>query len=436
MIKKASIVILIWILICTTLTSCYDAREVDDEVYALVIGVDKGVSNKVRITMQYPTYKSGGDSGGGQGDKSSGGMGSSNAAPGSDIQTIEASTILEALDMYGMAISRRISLMHTKMLVFSEDFARGGVGKYLAPIARYRETRRVMNVVVVKGKAEGFLRENQANIGESISKAMELMVQQSDNTSFFPRVTFNDFYRGMLSSFEQPYTIYAGINGFEETAPEKKENNAPLVISQGFLPGGLPRSGSTKREYAGTAVFDGDKMVGFLDSDETRYFLMVTGKFKRGIIDLEDERSPGDAIPLDLRPGRAPVTKGHFENGLPVVDLKLQMEADIGAIQSRINYEKLGLIEELNNQVEKHIKDNIVKVINKVQKEYKSDIFGFGHKFAGYFPTIPEWEKYDWIKHFEEARINVNVDVNIRRTGLMIDSSKIYKKDNTEEDIR
>lgn len=413
---------IIFIVISFLFTGCRDAQEVDDEVYALVLGVDKGVNNKVRITIQYPTYQSGG---GEKEDKGGGAMsGGANQAPGSNIHTIEASTILEALDMYGMAISRRVSLTHTKMLVFSEEFARDGVGKYLGPMARYRETRRVMNVIVVKGKAQEFIQENKSNIGESLAKAMELMANQSENTSFFPRTPFQDFYKGMLSTYSQAYTSYAGINDFKQLTPEEQGKEAPLVTDTGFYPGELPRDGVAKREYAGTAVFDGEKMVGLLDSLETRYFLMVSGKFERGIVTIEDKKEPGSAVPLDMRLGRPPRIKGYFENGKPVIDIHLEVESDIGAIQSRIDYEKINLVENLNNQAKEHLEKHILQVIKKTQA-LNSDIFGFGHKIAGYFATLQEWEQYNWKKHYKEAEIKVDVSVNIRRTGLMIHSSPI-----------
>lgn len=414
---------------CTTLTGCYDALEIDDEVYTLAIGIDKGTNNKIRLTIQYPVYKSesGGESkGGGQtGDKGKGG--GQNTVSGTNVETIETSSIIGGLDIFGMSISRRVSLMHTKLLIFSEEFAKEGVSRYLSPISRFRETRGEMNILVVQGKAEDYMKENKTNIGESLAKAIELMMEQSGNTSFFPRVTFNKFYRNTISTFEQGYAAYAGVNDFSKLSSESKTDVPPLETDKGFSPGNLPREGITKREYAGTAVFNGGKMVGTLNSSETRYFMMITGDFKRGILELRDKKSPDDVILLDIRPSRSPVLKGHFEHGTPVIDIKIRLEGDIGSIQSRINYENIKELEELNRQAADYIRENTVKVIDKVQKEYKSDIFSFGKKFAGYFSTIQEWEKYDWLSHFKDAKVNVTVSFNIRRTGLMINSSTIHE---------
>ncbi len=428
MVKRVSLLLILCILICGTFTACFDAQEVDDEVYALALGLDKGMTNKIRLTIQYPTYKSGGGGGGADQEKNKGGMGNSNETAGANIHTIEAPSILEAIDMYGMAISRRVSLMHMKNLIISEDIAREGIEDHLAPMSRFRETRRIVDIAVVKGTAQKYIQENEANIGESLSKSMEIMAVQSNNTSYFPRVTFHDFYIGLLSNYNQSFTAYTGINEFKELPEEQENIKSPLVINNGFIPGKLPRSGVAKREFVGTAVFSADRMVGYLNSEETRYFLMILGKFKKGIISIPDEKLPDKVIPLDLRLSRKPVIKGHFKKGKPVIDLKLELEADIGSIQSRINYEDKNNIEKLNKDVELFIRERLINVVTKVKNEYKSDVFGFGEKVAGYFPTIQEWERYDWLKHFPEARVNIEVNVNIRRTGTMIKSSKIRGK--------
>ena len=55
------------ILSCMLLTGCYDATEIDDLAYASAIGLDKGTTNELRMTLQImvPTAIAGG---GGSGD--------------------------------------------------------------------------------------------------------------------------------------------------------------------------------------------------------------------------------------------------------------------------------------------------------------------------------------------------------------------------------
>ncbi len=433
--KRLSLVIC-FILLIFLLTSCTtDSKEIDDQVYTLVIGADKAINNKVRVTVQFPTYKSGGEGmsgtqkkggGGGEGNKDETGE-----VSGTIVETVEAPTLLEAVDLLNTSTTRRISLVQTKEIIFSEDLAKEGIGKYLEPIARFRETRRTIQVVVCRGTAEDFIKESKTLIGDSLAKSMELMFIESSNTGFFPHVTFHDFYAGMLNPYSMAYAAYAGLNDFSKLKPLKGEASSPLKTEYEILPGEIPRKGDLKREFFGTAVFDGEKMVGSLNASETRYFLMVRGEFKRGIITIADKDNPDLAIPLDIRLGRKTKIKAHFENGRPVIDVKLNIESDLGAIQSREKYERLSKINDLNSQIDAYIQKGIVKTIEKTQKEWGTDIFGFGGYVARNFLTVPEFEKYNWLAHYRDAKINVDVSVNVRRTGLMMSSSSIRNSKDT-----
>jgi len=423
---KKFISLLIIFNLSSLLTSCTtDSKEIDNQVYTLIIGCDKAVDNKIRLTVQYPTYK-GGSTGGSQ---KSGGGGDSDKESGvvdnTIVQTVEASSILEALDLMNTSTTRKISLVQAKAIVFSEEMAREGIKNYLQPIARFRETRRIMQLIICRGSAQDFIKENRTAIGDSVAKAMELASLQSDSTGYFPRTPFQEFYNAVISPYRQPFAVYAGINDYTHLKPLDPDSPSPLRPQIEILPGDIPRQGDRKFEMIGTAVFNGDKMVGTLSSYETRYLMMVTSSFKRGIMTIEDKNSKQDAIPLDIRLGRKTKIKTHFENSTPVIDIKINIEADIGAIQSRVKYEKLSNISDLNNQIETNIKKGVEETIKKAQTEWNTDIFSFGKKIARNFFTTTEFEKYNWLEHFTDAKINVEVDANVRRTGIMMDSSPI-----------
>lgn len=431
MYKKLTALFLGAALISGCLSGCYDAREIDDEIYAISIGVDKGVNNKLRLTVQYPTYKgeNGGGGGGGQGQS---GTQSKNAQEGSNVHTIEAPTLLEGIDMLSMAISRRVSLMHTKWLIFSEDFARLGVSGYLGGFERFRETRTTMSILVTKGKAEDFIKENKSNIGSSLSKSIELLLSQSKFAGFFPQVMFSEFYRNLLSTYKQPIALYGGVNDFTNLEEEEVES-PPLVVGKGFLPGQLPRRGVAKRELVGLAIFDGGKMIGALNSYETSYYMMLTGNFRSGRVSIPDKYSPEHAVIFDLHNSRKPKVKAYFKDGKPVIDLKITMESEIYAIQSRTDYEKLSMTKDIEAQIEEFLLKGMNDTIRKTQKQYGVDIFGFGGWMAGNFFTIDEWENYNWLSHYKEADINVDLQVDVRRTGLIFNSAPFFSTTGKEE---
>lgn len=439
--KRFSVLLTVF-MICLPLAGCTtDSKEVDDQVYTLVVGCDKAVDNKIRLTVQYPTYK-GASGGGGEGMSGGGSDGGGTSdktqesvVDGTLVETIEASSILEGINLLNTSTTRRISFVHTKTIILSEDLARSGIKDYLQPLARFREARRIMQVLVCRGTAEDFIRENKSQIGESLSKSMELVARQSSESGFFPQVTFQDFYTSVISPYRQAYAAYAGLNEFNKLKPLEQADQIggkpPLRTEFALEPGDTPRKGNRKIELVGTAIFDGDKMVGHLNSYETRYFLMAKGRFQKGIFTIEDKNSPGDAIPFDLRLARPPRIKTHFLNNKPIINIDLHIEADVGAIQSRIAYDKAAKIEDLNKQLEDEITQGIIKTIRKTQNEWGTDIFGFGKKIARNFFTVTEFEKYNWLKHYKDAEINVQVEADVRRTGLMIKSAPVRNSEKT-----
>lgn len=442
MLKKVGILIIV-INIIFLLSSCYDAHEIDDEVYAISIGIDKGKHNKVRVTIQYPTYKDGNGGGG-----MSGGDQNENKQEGSNVHTIEAPSILEAIDMMGMAISRRVSLMHAKNFIISEELAKEGIFPFIQAVKRYYETRPTMNIIIARGTAEEFILESKTNIGGTINKALELHIKQSANSGSFPSIALHEFNRNVTSNSIQPVAIYGGVNDFsllkndeeesgetsqevinenESTGEEEKsdqqdddsQQDSKLNVKKGFLPGELPRKAVAKRELVGTAVFRDDVFVGYLDTIETSFYLMAINKYKAGSITIEDQRKKGYAIVIEPRSNGSKV-RVSLNGDKPVINLSLNIEADLESVQSGIEYESIDMIENLNTDFEKYLTKGIKDTITKTQKEFKSDIFGFGKYAKSNFLTIDEWIKYDWLNKYEYAEVNVEVSVNIRRTGILI----------------
>ena len=440
--KRISIILVLIFISCLFLSGCTkDSREIDDQVYSLVIGCDKGICNKIRLTVQFPVYKAAGSNSSGN-DKNSNGSANGASNNGNTLfETVEASSILEGINLLGSATTRRISLVHTKTIIISEAVAKEGIEDFLAPIARFREVRRIMQVVICRGSAEEFIRNNNTLIGESTAKAMELASTQANYSGYFPEQSFQDFYTGVISPYKQSYAIYAGLNEFKKLKPLDKSGSLPLDSDEIFSsmlktqynlpPGEMPRSGNRKIEFMGVAIFNGSKMVGTLNAYETRYLLMVEGKFQRGYFTMEDEQSKNDAIVVDLRLGRRPKIATHFNEGIPIINVKLNIEADIGAIQSRIPYEKLDRIEDLNKSIEQLVQRGVSDVIRKTQQEYNTDVFGFGKRVARNFYTVTEFEEYNWLKHYKDAKINVEVEANVRRTGIMSKSAPVRNNEDT-----
>ncbi len=413
MYRRISLILLL-LMLATLFSGCYDAVEIDDQVYPVILGVDVGTNNKFKITIQYPVY--------GAGNRNTEGTQRTQA----NVAVVESPSIIESVEMFEQEISREVTLKHLKVIVFSEKIAMKGIGSYILGIQRFRDMRSTVAITVVKDKAEDFVRENLSIVGESLPKMVELFFSQPLHNSYSVQEKFFNFYRSVLSNYEQPVAAYGGVNNYQNVRDEDSSKDISPITGKGYLPGEIPRKGSAKRELSGTAVFNGDKMVGRLDSYETRYFLLVEGEFKGATVTINDRHKPDTVIVCYIKLSGKPKVKAHFSDGKPVIDVNLKVDADIVSIHNKTPYEKVYMIQDLNSQINDFLLKGINKTIEKTQKVYKSDIFGFGYHVADNFKTIQEWENYNWLSHYEDAKINVNLDVKVRRMGAGFYTSDIW----------
>lgn len=435
MLKKASLIKKITLMIITVLLTampcgCYDRREVDDLAYVLAMGFDRGVTDRLRLTLQIVSFKEGGGGGGTVTGMSGGGSGGGGEdqelgqVGGTMVVTVDCPSVFTGLNLANVATSRQLNLMHAKLIIFSEELARSGeLEKYLNAVLRYREIRETMDLVITKGKAEEYIRENKGLIGQDPSKSMELLINQQDYTGFFPEVKYYNFYTKMKSSMQQPVAILAGVNSLKNLRQPGQGVQSQSASGGDYLAGEVPRRGGPKRELFGGAVFYGPTMVGELTGTEVRVLKMLTGELERAFYTIKDPLAPDFVVPLDVRPARKPEIKVNLEGDTPEVDVKIRLEGAELSIQSGIHYEGPELKPVLEQAFAEEIKRQADDLIAKCQNDFKADIFGFGKIAVRHFPTIKEWEEYRWLEKFPQARVYTDVDFVIRRTGMMLKTS-------------
>ncbi|MCX7711450.1 MAG: Ger(x)C family spore germination protein [Clostridia bacterium] len=413
--KRVICLLLLLSYMCILFTGCFDAQEVTEWAYVYSIGMEKGVTDKLRMTVQMPSMK-GGKGGGSEGGQEQGNI---------ETITIDCPSFYAGVNMINSFVSRQINYMHAKYLVFSESLAREGIDSYITAFIRGRQIRRQMNVIITKGSASDFLKAHSVAISSSLSKKQQNLMDQGSNTGFFSDVTYGDMLDEAKAPYGQPIAILAAINDEGKFKPGEGTGQLPFKTSGDYYAGDLARRGGSKAEFLGTAIFDGGKMVGELNGDETRILLMLRNQFHRAFYAVRDPKMPNKTITMDVRGQKNPNIKVRFEGDKPVIDAKVFLEGDVLAIQSTIDYESKELKPILENEFRKLIKEQMDKTIKKCQL-VNSDVFRFGSFAAMHFPTIPEWEEYNWLKRFKDAQVNTEVDFRIRRTGTMLKSSELF----------
>lgn len=426
--RRVGLILLAFILLSTSLTACYDAKEIDNWAYVYSIGVDRGVSNALRFTFQIPALKQGNlDTGGGV----SAGQEEENDSRSYATIAIDAPSFYSAVNMAETSFSRALNYMHTTYLVISEELAREGVGLFINDMIRSRQIRRIMYIIIVKDKASRFVEEFDPVLTGAISKAQEGFIHQKDESGFIIDTSYHNFIRDLKTTYRMAAAPLAALNdnsNFRLDGPPP-ENSRP---EGDYYAGEIPRRGGNKVEFMGTALFDGEKMVGQLTGNETRAMLMLKGEFTRAAISIDDPKKKNSRVTINTKLQKKPDITVDVSGEKPLVNVKLSLEGDILGLQSAVEYESSKLKLELEKAFKEYMKGQVDKTIDKC-RALGVDVFGFGEKAVTHFLTIQEWEEYNWLGQFKDAEITTEVDFVVRRTGTLLKTNPIRNSQGVEE---
>ena len=383
-------------LIIVTLTllavGCYGAKETNNVAYVVVIGLDKAGGGKEKITYQIAVPR-GIKSGGTSGDSSSmGEQGGSQKKPRL-IHTITAPTYAQARMLLNSTMSRAPNFTHITTFIISEEVAHEELGPIMFYLVRNHDFRESMFLIIVQGTAEEYIKQNKPTLEDEIYKYYEMSLSSAKESSYFLRVHLNEFYNRLKNPGGSAYAVYSGIN--PKTGENKSAGNkTPEQKGDPYLPGGLPRTGTENpAEFFGLAVFRRDKMVGVLNSDETRAVALLQGKFVHSYVGVVDPLQPKkDAVNLNIYCDTKPTITADLNDNIAVFNVEVQLECEIFGITSGINYEAPDYRELLEAQIANLFKGQIVSMLKHTQ-ELGTDPVGFGLYLRPKFNNTDELEQ-------------------------------------------
>ncbi|MCX7781654.1 MAG: Ger(x)C family spore germination protein, partial [Negativicutes bacterium] len=310
-------------------------------------------------------------------------------------------------------------------IVLGEDLARAGVQDVIGPLMRFREFRGTMFIIVVRGKVQDAFEANQPRLEALVSRWVHNYMHHYDEVSYFLPCNIHEFYTRLKTSSGAPLAVGYGFN--VDPGAGKRTANVPDKKVKAYLPGELPKIGGNPVAFAGTAVFKADKLVGFLDTTETRALSILLNKFPKGFFTVEDPLAPKHSVTGAIRNGRKPKIDIDISGEAPVINVDVLLEGEITGIPSGINYETEEYLTLLEAQVSQTIQAHIVNMLQRTQ-EWGTDVADFGYYIRPKFMTMKEMSNYQWNAKFPYAKINVAVKTELRRTGLMRKTQQIRKE--------
>lgn len=407
--KKISI-LLVCVIGILFLSGCWDKQELEDNTFAVLLGIDTEGDNNVVVTVAFPQTQT-------QGGSISEGM--DNGSGEYSIMSVKAQTVVEGFNMFSTKLSGPLALYSIKTIVISQELAESDMLRQVFSSWRYNEIRNTVNVLISECKASEFIQARIKNSPIDPLRQEELLLEEANGSADYRPIQLLELLTSLKSDSGDGVAMYGGVSA----QTEDEDSDLPEIegaVKEGYLPDEIPISAENKSQISGLAVFRGTKMVGVLDSFEAQIYSMLASNRARIVLAISDPLDEEFNIVAEILPVGKSKISSSIEDEVPVFNIDVSLNCTVESIQSQIDYTSPENYRILTEHIKEFCKENMASLIAKTQKEYNADILKLGDKLTYHFRTVKEWEEYDWPERYKDAEITLNVNLNIERTGIML----------------
>ncbi|GJM79960.1 spore germination protein GerC [Paenibacillus sp. HMSSN-139] len=385
------------------LPGCWSRNEINDIAVVTAIGIDKQ-KDQYTVSLQVPISRLLGPA------ISGGGTNTKLVSDAARTISETGATIMEAYRKIQQKVPREIYFTHSRIIIFGQELAQSGILPVMDFFERYRQPQLASYILVTKGKALDVLSykpkiESLAGhqFREELTNGSVLAIHAKD----FMNALMNDGIEPSAGQVE----VISGYNR------RKKENNRAEP---------RPARREDDHRHARDGGFKDDKLVGWLDDEETRGLLWIKNEVKSGsvITIAVPETEGGGTISAQLNACKTKVTP-NIGGDEPSLGLRINSGVEIYENNSRLDLSDPRTVEKVEKMMEAAALTRIGEVLDKVQKEWRADIFGFGDAFYRKYPKVWNQElKKQWDDRFPYLPVRITVQVKVVGTGL---SNKSYR---------
>lgn len=343
------------------------------------------------------------------------------------LVTTQALTLAGALEQQNTLLARRVFFTHNEVIIFGENLASAGLARILDSLARERDVRLTANLYVTDENVKEVLRTG-AKLERGLPLFLRQMEQKRGQMSLAPKVDLRSFLRDLLRGGKDP------VVRLLTTRPEIPLSPQELKLAGEVSPANPERSESAGMvvypKVSGTAVFREDRLVGYLDEEETKGLLYIQNEILRGQEIIADPfGNPGQVILTSLRSSTKIIPL--WQGGSPAARIEVEVEGDLDSQTSVSDLSSAAALEKMQKQAAAAVEGHILRTLHKSQN-WGADIFGIGLAFQRRQPGTWKQIEKNWRNIYSGLEVKVKVDYKIRRTGLVTKAP--YDEDRIDAD--
>ncbi|MCK9276230.1 MAG: Ger(x)C family spore germination protein [Syntrophales bacterium] len=413
--KRKLLSILIFFVIASVLSGCWDRKEIETRGFVLGIAIDKypptpqaeekGApgetppkeeekleemevhtgKDQYAMTVQIPIAKKTGVS-------STGGSGGTSDGRGEGANSWEITQIGNSFMSMNREMQSRTDLSlyyeHLQVIILSDRIAREGIENVIDFFVRDPEMRRVVKVFISEGQAKSILDVTPKIQDYSSVYLNKIPMNATKNSRMISKTDLGEVIK----------SIHAGLD---------------------FV---LPKVIATVDEIktSGGAAFKNGRMVGWVSELEVEAIKFIQNDYSGGVISIPSPEHEGGIVVMEVTSAQTKV-KPVIQNNELSFDINIAVKGNYAENINMHTHAKLS--QELINKLEKGYGKEIERIckqtVSKMQEEYGADVFRFGQILAANEPAY--WRKIEgkWDSVYPIVGVNIKADVSIRLLGIV-----------------
>lgn len=380
------------ILLLPLLSGCYNYRELNELGITTAVSIDYKDNNFYVIAEVINPIK--------QQDASS-----SNNSPFVNYNS-SSSSLQDAFRKVVLESPRQLYAAQLEIIVLSEEVVNNHLEEVLEYFARDPEARTEIKIIVAKTEDSTKAITLQTLLTSlSSSNIINSLDLQSKVLGMAYPVTLNELLNMYIDPYLEVVLPSMTLYGNYEIGDEKENitTSSPKAIVK----------------IDGSTITKDNKILGYLDLEESKILNLINGKLKETIIKMN--YYDGYII---FEPNRIKVSR-ELDIKNNIIKINISGYSKTKEIQSNINVKDPKEVEKLNKALNMELEKKITDTFNSIREKYGTDVFGFQEL---YYRTNYKYFKENCTNWYENIypKIKLEVKANVR----------LYEKGNTLGGLR
>lgn len=368
------------ILLLPLLSGCYNYRELNELGITTAVSIDYKDNNFYVIAEVINPIK--------QQDASS-----SNNSPFVNYNS-SSSSLQDAFRKVVLESPRQLYAAQLEIIVLSEEVVNNHLEEVLEYFARDPESRTEIKIIVARTEDSTKAITLQTLLtslsSSNIIKSLDL---QSKVLGMDYPVTLNELLNMYIDPYLEVVLPSMTLYGNYEIGDEKENitTSSPKAIVK----------------IDGSTITKDNKILGYLDLEESKILNLINGKLKETIIKMN--YYDGYII---FEPNRIKVSRElDIKNNIIKIDISGYSKTK--EIQSNIDLKDPKEVEKLNKALNMELEKKITDTFNSIREKYDTDVFGFQEL---YYRTDYKYFKENCTNWYEDIypKIKLEVKANVR----------------------